>query len=140
MDSDLLEELRASFEKVGHVEMLEQDDAICVLERIAKKFVDDKSRVYWWESLKVPIVTHCYDGSDGLSILSGVISHLEDVYLVVTDDEPSPWPVFEVAAKNIVSTLQSCRSFEYFVVGIDLSWVVFDTHLNQLIYTSNEAK
>jgi len=78
-----------------------------------------------------------YDGADAFSVLRSNIGDLELVRLVVTDDEPQPWPVFEGPLEEILVVLQETRYFEYFLVpGVNDGgrWIVFDTHHNQLVW------
>gem|GEM_PF-3337579 len=56
-----------------------------------------------------------------------------DTRLVVTDDGDPPWPVYTGDANKIILMLSESRFFEYILAAHDLSWIIFDTHMNKLV-------
>jgi hypothetical protein len=133
IDSDLIEELDAVSAQTGGVTKLSADAAGAYVQGIATLYVADQTRLRWWESLKVPTERFIYGDADGLSKLAELVENQKEVLLVVTDDEEPPWSVYGGDMRNIINILRGCRFFEYILVAQDMSWIVFDTHLNELV-------
>jgi hypothetical protein len=138
LDSDLLEELSTYSNQVGGIYTLSEDAVGLILEDVMEFFIRDPDCIYWWQSLKLTCQYHHYGAQNGLdSLMSIVCNRVQDqdlLYLVVTDDEVPPWPIFAGPIKEIVQLLQSCRFFEYFIVPKSMNWILFDTHMNELVF------
>lgn len=132
VDGELVEELDAASRRLGIARMpFEAADAY--VRGLAEKYIVDPSSLYWWESLKCAMVRIPYGNADGLAKLTGLVDQRSDASLIVTDDERPPWPVYSGDAGKIISMLKDCRFFEYILAANDMSWIVFDTHMNELI-------
>lgn len=79
----------------------------------------------WWWRLK----------SDNLTELLRSLIGTDDgqAYLLVTDDEPPPWPIYQGPWSALIGVVLEQHFFEYALVASDLSWIVFDTHHDELI-------
>lgn len=107
-----------------------------LLADIAMRHVNDASSIYWWSSLKGKAQVIEYDGgTSGIALVSSILTDIGDdsVYLIVTDDEPSPWSVFKVVREDLMEVLSELPFFEYFVSTMDCSFLLFDTHENNII-------
>lgn len=100
-------------------------------------YVADRKHLRWWESLKVPASRLGYGASDWLSQLVKLVENKGEAVLVVTDEEEPPWPAYTGGVANIIEMLRGCRYFEYMIAAPDGSWVVFDTHMNELVSIDN---
>lgn len=132
-DGDLIEELDVISAQIGGVTRLQPDLANTYVQRLADTYVADQTRLWWWESLKVPTKRLNYGDADGLSELASLVASQSDAILVVTDDKEPPWPVYSGNVQNIIRMLRDCRIFEYILVAQDMAWIVFDTHMNELV-------
>ncbi len=139
MDQELLIEMRSCLEGLRTVTEFDQAQSIEIVDRIASVFVSDRTRLWWWESLAVEFLQINYGDSDGLAILSEGIENSDSVYLIVTDDENGPWPVFHGAPSDILSLIYAQRFFEYILSDFELRWAVFDTHHNCLYVVGDLA-
>lgn len=133
VDSDLVSELDATSLRIGGIAKLPSDVAGAYVQRLAKAYVADPSSLRWWESLKVHAEHVTYGDTDGLSQLAKLVGSRNDAMLVVTDDEEPPWPVYSGDVQKIITMLRESRFFEYILAAQDISWVVFDTHMNELV-------
>jgi hypothetical protein len=133
VDEELLDQFRVYLTNRDGLRELNFLEALVVVDDIARRFVDKEESVWWWESLKCDSVTLPYGDSDGLALLGELLFAERMIRLVVTDDEPRPWPVFEGEAQTILELLRELRFFEYFIASEDCRWVVFDTHHNALV-------
>lgn len=140
IDSDLIEEINAASRSSGRVMALRPDLAASLFNRIADLYVQDSHRVRWWESLKVSAKRVAYGDKDGLSLLENLVNPQDDCVLIVTDDEAGPWPMYVGPCSDLVQVLRSCRFFEYMLAAEDASWVIFDTHLNELLSVGTEGQ
>jgi hypothetical protein len=133
VDRDLVDEVSAAAARLGGISRLVADEANAYVERIAEAYIADKTFLRWWESLRTPCKRLKYSDGEGLSLLAGLVEGRNEVILVVTDDAEPPWPIFRGKMQDIVNMLEECRYFEYFIAAQDMSWIVFDTHMNELV-------
>ena len=133
LDSELLQELDDASHKSSGTARLPDDAAAAYVQRIAETCVGDPCTTYWWDSLKVPATRVPYGEAAGLAIIEDWLGDRADVRLVVTDDEGPPWPVYAGTARQLVAILRECRFCEFMMGAKDASWVVFDTHMNELV-------
>lgn len=133
MDETLLAELDAAVNKIAGVRRLPEVSAEACIQQLQASFVQNTTARWWWEALSVPSVRKPYGSGDGLSCLLNLVQSEPSVVLVVTDDSDPPWVAYEGAPKRIVDVLRDCRFFEYAIAAPDASWIVFDTHLNELV-------
>lgn len=131
--TDLIEEIDENSERIGGITRLEPSAAAVYIQRIADTYVTDPSRLWWWDVLKVPTNRLSYGDTNGLLMLAKLVRNQRDTILVVTDDNEPPWPVYSGGAESIVKMLQDCRFFEYILAAKDMAWIVFDTHMNELV-------
>lgn len=61
---------------------------------------------------------------------------LNKILLVISDDNYPPWPMVEILFIDLFRLLSNCPYFEYFIFDNSYTWVIFDTHDNQLIRIS----
>jgi hypothetical protein len=133
LDAELIAELDEASRKVGGITLLPPDDAEAYVRDLAERFVADRSSLHWWESLKGGATRLPYDNDDGLKTLGRLLGSQADIRLVVTDEEEPPWPVYAGSGIQLVAMLRECRFCEYLVASRGMSWVVFDTHMNELV-------
>lgn len=107
------------------------------VQQLANEYVADQTKTWWWEALKVPATRICYGKSDGLTELARLVGDKLEAMLIVMDDEQRPWPVYSGKVHDIIQVLRNCRFFEYALASRDLSWIIFDTHLNELVSAWN---
>ena len=75
-----------------------------------------------------------YDNEDSITLLLSIVPNPnEEAYLFVTDDEWPPWTGLRGGLSAIAAMLRELSFFEYFVVGLEMTWIVFDTHHNTLV-------
>lgn len=133
MDADLLDELDEASRKVAGVIRVPTEVATAYVHGLAAAFVADPSNFHWWESLKGDSTQISYDNDDGLAALERILGEQAEIRLVVTDETAPPWPVYAGSATQLIAVLRECRFCEYMVASPDMSWVVFDTHMNELV-------
>ena len=135
MDFELMSGIRLSAESSGNVIELDDGQAKDLLNRISDAFVINKNNLWWWQSLRYISKKIDYGNDDGLEIINKITHGSDLVYLIITDDEFPPWPVFKGVIGNILDTISEQRYFEYFLVAEDESWCIFDNHHNSIILT-----
>lgn len=132
-DSELISELEAAAEAIGSVTRMPDSRAAALIHELARRHVVDPTSHRWWESLRGSARRIPYGTGDGLARLSDVVGDRTGVHLLVSNEEQPPWPVYTGRVRSIVAMLGECRFFEYIIAASDVSWVVFDTHMNELI-------
>lgn len=138
IDHDLLVELATATAGTGVMPILE-GQAAALVDALANTFVTDRTCQWWWESLAKPSKRIAYESNDGLAVLTALFEPKCVVVLFVTDDSPPPWPAYTGSMEGIITVLRGCRFFEYFLASPDGSWIIFDTHLNELVLVGSCA-
>jgi hypothetical protein len=132
IEQGLLDEI-CDFPSSHEISEIHADDASLVLELIQDTFIEPLAGQWWWEPLRGESVVIHYGDNDGLSVVLDLIGKSESVFLIPTDDESPPWPVFVGNIDKIIDLLRNLRFFEYFLMDKNGIWAVFDTHDNSLV-------
>lgn len=134
IDQALLGELRdaAPRHNVSEVESIEAQQTV---DSVRQALVRSPGGRWWWDRLQNDAVVIEYGQGDGLAILDQLIREVPSVWLVPTDDEDPPWPVFEGKPESVLDLLKESRFFEYFLTDASNAWAAFDTHHNTVVVT-----
>jgi hypothetical protein len=132
MDAELMAELDSFVSVNPEVRWLEERKAISAIEALANRFEIPRTQVWWWEGREHARKIQ-YSEVDGLAVLEGLVVPDSHVLLLVTDDEPPPWPSIEGPLGLLMALVRKQRYFEFFVTDPGTDWVVFDTHHNELV-------
>lgn len=139
IDTSLLDELRESATRVGTVQECIGQEAADVVALVARRYDRSSEAVWWWEGLEAPHERVPYETGGLKHLVLARVSKNENAYLIVTDDEPGPWPVFSGSVDNLLNLVLDQRYFEYFLSAPDAAWLIFDTHHNEAIFVGNVA-
>lgn len=138
VSTELINEITKVVESKESCSFLSSEHAESLTWKIGSLFVHNTSSAWWWESLRVAFTTWEYGESDALVVLKGtLLTKADSLFLVVTDDSPPPWVVLEGTAGDLMTIIENSRVFEFFVCDNSLSWVVFDTHHNSLVFAGD---
>lgn len=97
----------------------------CVMDR----FVQSRSRRWWWENFDGAAV-EVADGS-GYTLLPLIVPDRDQrVWFIADDESDDPQPVFDTTVALASAVLGECYAFEYYLVAKDLSWLVGENHHN----------
>ncbi len=89
---------------------------------------------WWWENAPGVKLLDNYSEADGIAALRAALACQEsEVTLVITDDDFPPWNAIRGDLDIICYCLEELPFFEYFLVDESRSWVLFDTHHNELL-------
>ena len=121
------------------ITQLSDEAAKDYVRRLAKAYLTDTNHRWWWEAVSGPTKRIPYGDADGLSLIAGLVGAACAAHLVITDDEDPPWPVYAGGVGGLLAMLRDCRFCEYFLVAQDGSWIVFDTHMNELVVVGQLA-
>jgi len=133
VDRDLIDAIRETIAKVSGLSQLSDPQAVKLLDALAKRNVADPTQIWWWTNLTVDHETIPYGERDGLDEVARLVPPQTIALMVVTDDEPRPWPVFSGVISDLLAALREVRFCEYFLIDPDFKWLVFDTHHNALV-------
>ena len=133
VDRELIDAIRKTITKVSGASQLSDPQAVELLDAVAKRNVTDPAQIWWWANLTVDHETIPYGEKDGLDEIARLVPPQTIAFMVVTDDEPRPWPVFSGAISDLLSVLREVRFCEYFLIDPDFKWLAFDTHHNTLV-------
>lgn len=134
MDSELRKEIHQALTKNGNISEQKQKVASELADEVAKRFLRDRSMVWWWEALlHTPVVIEYGEGVSWPLVKRIVQNDTQIIYLFVTDDDPEPWQVLKGTLHDIGLFLAELWRVEYFITDENLSWLIFDTHHNSLV-------
>jgi hypothetical protein len=133
VDAELLQELEAAAANLGGIKRLPEQDADKFVRDLSAAFMTNRASQWCWESLRAPINCIHYGSADGTSILLNLIKTESCAVLVVTEDADPPLALYEGRPDALISLIRECRFFEYALAARDTSWIVFDTHMNELL-------
>ncbi len=140
MDSELIGDIRSAASSMATMHELADIDAEGSANKIATLYVQDASKIWWWESLSVESRIIEYGETDGLKRIEEVVDGDAWVFLFVSDDEPRPWLAFEGQLTQVLEVISEQRFFEYMLADKTLEWVIFDTHHNSLVIAGRLIK
>ena len=117
----------------GRVRQLNAQEAAQAVAATEGRFVTRRNSRWWWEGLndELRIVSHTPD-ADGYKLIERICPD-EPAWLIASDDEDQPWPVFIGTPKDLVRVIGECRHFEYSVASPRLEWLVMENHHNVMI-------
>lgn len=133
VDDELISEIHNAIAKFPEVSPFSDSQATALLDALAKRNVSDPAQTWWWANLKVDHETIPYGDRDGLEEVAQIVAPQANALLVVTDDQPRPWPVFFGPSFTLLAVLREVRFCEYFLADPDFKWLIFDTHHNALV-------
>ncbi|HMU04188.1 MAG TPA: hypothetical protein PJ990_11205, partial [Saprospiraceae bacterium] len=104
------------------------------------RFVNSGDRKWWWEDFK--------DISFSIDSLEKPFEHLEEyipdieskVWLMVEDDEEYFYPIYICSPKIIGKLIGECFGIEYYIIDINLKWLICENHHSRLIGSGNFDK
>jgi hypothetical protein len=145
MDDELLKQIRESTQKRANIRELDAAACAAALRVIENKLIDSTRRsTWWWESLRVPHKARAYEEDRAVAEIEQLIGNRSEmVWLVVTDDQRPPWPIFHGPLGEILGVIGDQRFFEYFLVSPTFpnpDWVIFDTHHNEFVVAGNFSR
>jgi hypothetical protein len=115
--------------------LISEENAKVLIEKLSKKFSFDLSNRYLWENLSIKeSYVYTNENSEWEILFSKLLQKFEDIiFLVITDDDFYPWPIFECKKHLIVKILNEQQYFEFFIFDNLMKILLFDTHENELI-------
>jgi len=134
MWSDLLKSIFDYASANETIKILSADESERLRTLVRDRFSFPENRLWWWEVMPDGASEIPYGNADGVTLLLSIVPNPnEEAYLFVTDDEWPPWTGLRGGLSGIAAMLRELRYFEYFVVGLEMTWIVFDTHYSALI-------
>ncbi len=116
------------------VSFLPDRERSLLIFNIADKFKLDIDRFFIWEDVKT--LGHL-GYSDPIEWENRLNKYLKDfqkeIFVVITDENFYPWPVFKCRKQDLVRILENQRHFEYFLFDSLQQRLLFDTHHNTLV-------
>lgn len=140
MDAELLENLRTYLSAYPEMDLLASAESEAVRRSIAGRFGFSTEQLWWWHDLPSRAVSVEYGSADGLDIVSEMIPDaLAPLCMFVTDDSRPPWICICGRKEMLIKLLREHRFFEYFVVDMEVNWILFDTHHNVVMRLDLES-
>jgi hypothetical protein len=123
-------------------------ESVCILNdeanhklyfNLLEHFVEGGDRRWWREDFKTWFRFKRLDYP--AEHLPKIIPDLsKKVLLMIEDDRKPYYPVYDVEPLMINKLLDECFGFEYYIINKDLSWLICETHHEDLIGVGDELK
>jgi hypothetical protein len=105
-----------------------QEEAVSIQREVTARYVNGSPHRFWWWNLKRPIDEH-YDRKTVK--LSSILPTRTGACWLILDTEAKWLPVYEIDAGHVERLIDDCPGFEYYVVALNFSWLVVETHHDQ---------
>lgn len=113
---------------------LDAADSAAFVAATLRAFIEGNPRVLWL-GLKGDCQRIRYSNREWPGCLIGVCASLRaTTTMLILESETDQYPVYHCSSvDSVVSALQDCELFEYYVVDPELRWLVADTDHNELV-------
>ena len=137
--ADVIRDAVNSLGLQARVRQLNAQEAAKAVAATEGRFISGRNSRWWWERLndELRIVSHAPD-ADGYKLVE-LICPDEPAWLIASDDEDPPWPVFIGMPKDLVRVIGECHHFEYSVASPRLEWLVIENHHSEVIAVGEPA-
>lgn len=124
------------------IRLLPDAEGFRVFSTALSQFVASGNRRWWWEDFNLPATRIGFpDSSLGLQLLVKIVPSAEDkVWLIIEDDQLPFFPVCEANTTIIQAVIGECYHHEYYIIAKDFSWLVCDTHHNEIIAIGQQVE
>lgn len=124
------------------IRLLPDAEGFQVLSTALNQFVASGDRRWWWEDFKLPASRVEFpDSSIGFQLLVKIVPSAEEkVWFIVEDDQLPFFPVYEANTTTIQAVIGECYHYEYYIVAKDFSWLICDTHHNEIIAIGQQVE
>ena len=138
MAETVKDEIQTAIERLGlnesDIRLLPDDAGRTVFKAALTHFVASGDRHCWWEDFRVPSTTIRFADQKGFERIEKIVSNKrEKVWFIVEDDQLPFYPVYEATPEAVQRVVGECYGYEYYLVAKDLSWLLCETHHDDLI-------
>ena len=98
----------------------------------AKELYVNGSPRSWWLSPKIPFRVLASGEEDGSPDLEALIPASGECWFIPETGEEVP-PVYRGTPKGIALVLQECPLFEYYVLPLDMAWLLIENDHNEVL-------
>lgn len=103
-------------------------------------FVKSGDRRWWWEDFKQESFDFL-DYEKPFEHLIKLIPNLDsNVCLMVEDEQEDLYPIYDCKPSIIGKLIGECFGFEYYVININMDWLICENHHNRLIGLGQRLK
>ena len=101
-----------------------------VLAEVARRYVRDLNRRWWWEAFRCRGTGVVFNGTATRHWLSRLLEtpNTTCVWLIVGVDEPGPELVYSGTVANVEAVLDECYYMEYYVMAHGYFWFACQNH------------
>jgi len=140
VDKHLISDIHEYAERHPGLEFLDANAAELLRKEVGRRFAFPENHRWWWQTVPSAARIVSYAEGEGLKKLRAMVgAQTGHVCLFVTDDEDPPWPCVKGSIEDAITMVGEQRFFEYAIVDINMTWIVFDTHMNTLVYVTQRG-
>ncbi len=139
IDEELMGEVRAYVASNQSLDECLGEVAANFVEDLGGRYQRSPNAAWWWQDLSTPSERVHYGDEDAILLILAKLDKSQPARLVITDDEAQPWPVVAGSVGELLKLVLDQRYFEYMLAAVDGSWIVFDTHHNELVFAGEFA-
>lgn len=120
----------AASSQIIQIRKLSKEEAESVQREVIARYVKDSAQLAWWMALARPIDEQ-YDTN--AVKLSGILPSKSGPCWLIPETDALQLPVYEIDAGQVAALIDDCFGFEYYVVAMNFSWFVAETHHDKFI-------
>ncbi len=139
------DEIQDAIQRLGlsesDIKLLPDEEGLSVFNAALSHFVASGDRRWWWEDFRFPSTTVRFPDQRAFERIEKIVPNKrEKVWFIVEDDQLPFYPVYEATPEAIQAVIGECYGFEYYLVAKDLSWLLCETHHDDLIAIGTEVE
>jgi hypothetical protein len=138
-------EIQYAIQRLGlsesDIKLLSDQEGLKVFSAALSHFVASGDRRWWWEDFRFPSTSVRFADQKGFERIDKVVPNKKErVWFIVEDDQLPFYPVYEGTPEAIQAVIGECYGFEYYLVAKDLSWLICETHHDDMIAIGTEVE
>ena len=145
MTETVKDEIQDAIQRLGlnesDIKPLPDEKGRTIFNAALSHFVASGDRRWWWEDFRFPSTSVRFTDQKGFERLEKIVPNKkEKVWFIVEEDQLPFNPVYEATPESVQAVVGECYGFEYYLVAKDMSWLVCETHHDDLIAIGTEVE
>ena len=125
----------------SEIRLLPEEAGRRVFDAAVEHFVVGGDRVWWWEAFRLPATWRKFDDGRAFERIVAVAPDPDERVWFVAEESHLPfYPVYETTPRTAESVIGACYGFEYYLIAKDFSWLICETHHNDLVAIGEPAE
>ncbi len=145
MTETVKDEIQDAIQRLGldesDIRLLSDEEGHTAFNAALSHFVASGDRRWWWKDFRLPSTSARFTDQKGFERIEWIVpNNKEKVWFIVEEKQLPFYPVYEATPEVIQAVIGECYGFEYYLVAKDMSWLVCETHHDEVIAIGAEVE